>query len=280
VNVTRIFALVVAPLAALSVRADPPVPRPDERKPVTIPFELLDTGHMAIRVKLNDKGPFRVIFDTGAPSVLFSGKAARESGMIPADAKSGFMGNYSAKVKPVAVAVGDFRVKGVVPSVSDHPTVEALASAVGPLEGLVGFDLFAPDKLTIDYRAKTITVVPAKEQKAHDKGDDEKKLNDRLFGPAKVEYSAPAALWGLAVNKAAGDDKPGVAVVGVSEGSAAAEAGLKAGDRLLVLSRRWTDSVEDVYRAAAFVWAGKAVTVTVRRGDKDVELTVKPRAGF
>jgi S1-C subfamily serine protease len=55
---------------------------------------------------------------------------------------------------------------------------------------------------------------------------------------------------------------------------------VKAGDRLLTLDGRWTDSVADCYTAAGFVKAGTAVTVVVKRGGKEKELTVKPAAGL
>ena len=37
-------------------------------KPVVVPFELLPSGHMTVMVKVNGKGPYRLIFDTGARS--------------------------------------------------------------------------------------------------------------------------------------------------------------------------------------------------------------------
>jgi hypothetical protein len=280
---TIAFACFLGVLAALTpaVRAQPPVVKPNDRKTIVVPFELLDSGHMTIQVKLDGRGPFRVIFDTGAPAVMFSGKAAKECGLIPKDAKPFFLGTYTAPAKPTTVQVGEFKAAGIVPDVMDHPTVEALASVFGPLDGLVGFDLFGPEKLTIDYRAKTITVLPAAVAKPYDPAEMKNQMMAKLLGTGtKAESTTPGALWGFAVGKGDKDDKPGVDVTEVRTGSAADEAGLKAGDRLLVVSRRWTDSVDDVYRAAAFVWAGKAVKVSVRRGDKEVERTVKPRAGF
>src|SRR5207245_1874658 len=58
-----VFGLVIV----LPLRADAPALEKAADKPVTVPFELLKTGHMAIMVKINGKGPYKVIFDTGAP---------------------------------------------------------------------------------------------------------------------------------------------------------------------------------------------------------------------
>ena len=49
---------------------------------------------------------------------------------------------------------------------------------------------------------------------------------------------------------------------------------------LLTLDGRWTDTVADTYTAAGFVKPGKAVKVGIKRGDKEMEVTVKPVAGI
>ena len=276
-----VFSCVLSGLALVPAsKAQPPVVKPGaERKTVEVPFEVLESGHMTIQVEIDGKGPYRMIFDTGAPTVMFSGKAAKECGLIPRDAQPFLFGTFSVQPKPASVRVGPFSATGIVANVMNHPIAEALAAEYGPIDGLVGFELFGADKVTIDYRAKTITARLPAVAKPRDPSPHKKATELMAKGP-EPERTAPGAVWGISVSKEARDDKPGVDVTAVQPGSAAAEAGLKAGDRLLVLSRRWTDSVDDVHRAASFIWAGKAVKVTVQRGDKELELTVKPRAGL
>jgi hypothetical protein len=254
-------------------------PVSDVRKEFVIPFEQLSSGHIAIQVKLNGKGPFRMIFDTGAPGVMFSGKAAKEAGIISKDARPGLLGQYSTDIKPVAVQIGDFKIDGVVPHVCDHPTVQSLASALGPLEGLVGFDVFSPDRLSIDYQAHTIIVLPANEQRIFNYVKEDKEMITNLLH-STTAYVAPAALWGFTVGKNKGDAGTGVDVITVEPSSAAAEAGLRAGDRLLSIGHRWTDSEADVYCAAGFIWPGKQVSLVVRRGQNEITLSARPREGL
>ena len=66
----------------------------------------------------------------------------------------------------------------------------------------------------------------------------------------------------------------------VRPGSAAAAAGLRAGDRLLTLDGRWTDSVADCYQAAEAVTPGQAAEVVLRRDGKEVKRTVTPTEGM
>jgi S1-C subfamily serine protease len=91
---------------------------------------------------------------------------------------------------------------------------------------------------------------------------------------------AAAGQWGFVVAKDSDDVKPGVRIKEVMPGSAAEKAGLKAGDRLLTLDDRWTDSVADCYAAAALVKPGQSVKVQAERDGKKIEVTVKPSAGL
>src|SRR5262245_47446070 len=85
--------LTVALVALLvpAVRADDKKEsKPAKAKPVVVPFEMLDSGHMAVQVKVNGKGPYRLIFDTGAPISLVNNKLAKDSGLSKGMAKGGF----------------------------------------------------------------------------------------------------------------------------------------------------------------------------------------------
>ena len=79
--------LALAPAARGDEPKKPPL-KPDER-PVVVPFELLKSRHMAIQVKINDKGPYRLIFDTGAPTNLVNNKVAKESALVGKNDRGG-----------------------------------------------------------------------------------------------------------------------------------------------------------------------------------------------
>jgi len=100
-----------------------------------------------------------------------------------------------------------------------------------------------------------------------------------LSGPSKRTL-APAAQWGVLATKEVGDEDEGVDVKSVVPGSAADKAGLKRGDRVLTIDGRWTDSLADLYDAASHVKPGTAVPVRVKRGGKELELTVTPSKGL
>ncbi len=273
-------ALAAAALVAAPAVAQKPAVK-DVTKAVVVPFELLKTGHMTVMVKVNGKGPYKLIFDTGAPINLFNNKVARDAGLLkgvprPVFTLFGSMGDIKVK----ELEVGGQKVADVAGVVMDHPTVEAISKAFGPIDGIVGFPFFARFKMTLDYQAKTLTFVP----NGFDPPDVLKAMQAALMGslggpPEPIVLSA-TGLWGLAVNKKSGDDEAGVDVTKVLPGSPAAAGGLKAGDRLLTIDGRWTDSLADTFAAAGPVRAGTTVPVVVLRGGKEVTLKIKPVSGL
>jgi len=261
-----------------SIRAeDPPLIKP-AAQPAKVPFELLKTGHMTVMVKVNGKGPYKLIFDTGAPITLVNNKVAREAGLLkgmpkPAFTIFGAMGE--AKIKELEV--GGLKADNVTTIVMDHPTVEAISNAFGPIDGIVGFPFFARFRMTLDYQAKIMTFVP----NGYEPPDVMKALMMAILGTSGgSKVLAPAAQWGMVAAKDASDEEAGVTLKEVLPGSAAATAGLKAGDRLLVLDDRWTDTLPDLFAAAAAVKPGITVTVRIKRDGKDRELKVKPTPGL
>ena len=88
-----------------------------------------------------------------------------------------------------------------------------------------------------------------------------------------------AGLWGFTMVKEKSDDAEGVTVKTVFADSAAAKGGLKAGDRLLTIDGRWTDSLGDTALATSLVKPGRAVSVLVKRDGKEVKLTIAPVVG-
>jgi hypothetical protein len=250
-------------------------------KPVTVPFELFKTKHIGIMVKINGKGPYRVIFDTGSPVTLLSNKVAEETGLLDKKAPKPLFNPFGAggEAKIKTLEVGGAKVENVPAIIMDHPGVEAMSKAFGGVEGIVGFPFFARYKMTIDYQAMQMTLVPTGFTPPDTLDSMMNNMMAILQDPAP-KVLAPAAQWGLVVTKADRDDEAGVRVKEVRPGSAAAAGGLKAGDRLLTLDGRWTDTVADTYIAAGYVKAGTKVKVVVRRDGKEMELTVTPASGL
>jgi hypothetical protein len=254
-----------------------------DTEPVSVAFELLQTKHIAVKVKINGKGPYRVIFDTGAPVLLLNNKIAKESGVIEKNARRPLFSLFGAagEAKIKTLELGNLKATNVPTIVMDHPTLELISQLLGPIEGIVGFPFFARYKMTIDYQAKQLTFVP----NGYEPPDVMKAMMDTVMAlagdkPRPPTVLTPAAQWGVLLRKDEKDSEEGITIDKVLPGSAAAQAGLQASDRLLTLDGRWTDSLADAYRAAGLVKPGQSVPVMVRRAGREVELAVKPQSGL
>lgn len=272
--------------SATALPGEPPQPEKKEpaknlpEKPIVVPFELLKSRHMAVDVKINGKGPYRLIFDTGAPTNLVNTRVAKDSGLVKKDDKGGFALFGMAGAKTIdTLEVGSVKVEKIPVMVLDHPTVAAISNALGPIDGLIGFPFFARFKMTIDYEKKEMTLEP----NGYEPGDAMQAMTKKIMGaqPGKADptFAAPAALWGFEVDKAMKDDDPGVVVKEVLKGGPADRGGLKAGDRLLTIDGRWTDSIADTFTAVSFIRPEKTVIVEVKRDGKEIKLSIKPVKG-
>jgi membrane-associated protease RseP (regulator of RpoE activity) len=273
-----LLACLTAAVRAEAPKADAPA------KATVVPFELLPSGHMAVMVKVNGEGPYRLIFDTGAPITLLDNKIAKAAGLlkdVPEPLFTFFGSKGEVKVKELQV--GGQKVPDMTAIVMDHPTVEAISKAFekklgGPIDGIVGFPFFSRFKMTLDYQAKTMTLLP----NGFKPPDVMKAMMAAIMdaGSGEPKMLAPAAQWGMIAAKEAGDKADGVTIKSVLPDSPAATAGLKAGDRLLTLDGRWTDSLVDLYTAAGYAKPGETAPVVIKRDGKELTLMVKPTAGM
>jgi len=264
---------------------DKPTPKLDE-KAIVVPIELLPSRHFVVLVKLNDKGPYRLILDTGAPLTIINSKVAKEAGLTKkAGGGGGILGLLGGGVDQIQVGkmqVGDVVAEKSGAVVMDHPTVQAISDAFekesGPIAGIIGFPFFARFAMTVDYQKKEVTFKP----NGYKPGDY---MQDLMASMMKIEEKnkprvvSPAGLWGFAVEKEKSDEAEGVTVKTIFADGAAAKGGLKVGDRVLTIDGRWTDSPGDTILAASLIKPGKAVAVSVKRDGKEVKLTITPTTG-
>jgi hypothetical protein len=252
--------------------------RADDDKPAKVPFETLKTQHIVVKIKINGKGPYRVIFDTGAPVSLINTRTAEDAGVAEKGKMPGLpLFGEIPQFKMKTLEIGDLKAEDVSTTVMNHPTVTAIDKVMGPVDGILGLSFFGKYRLTIDYQAKEMTFVPVKFRPP----DVMKNLLTTLTsGAPEKKVLAPAGQWGFSVSKDAKDEDAGVVVKTVLPESPVAKAGLKVGDRLMTLDGRWTDSVADCYSAASYVRPGSAARLVIVRDGKEMELKVTVQTGL
>jgi PDZ domain/Aspartyl protease len=251
----------------------------EKTKKAVVPFEMLPTNHMLVEAKINGKGPYRLIFDLGAPVTLLSNRASEASGVVDADAPRAFLFGMRGEAEIAKLEAGELTATKLPVIVFDHPILSALGDVIGRrIDGIMGFTLFARFRTTIDYQTRRMTFEPVE----YEVRDLLKELPDRMLGPkvARERVLAPLGVWGIRLGRPTGGlDEPGVPVAAVDDGSPAQRGGLKPGDVLTTLDGRWTASIADVFAAAADAEPGRAAEVVILRDGKEMTLSVTPADG-
>ncbi len=244
-----------------------------------VPFEMLPTNHMLVKARINDKGPYQLVFDLGAPITLLNNRASLAAGVIKADAPRSFLMGMRGEAEVGSLTVGELTATKLPVLVLDHPTLTALAEITGRrIDGIMGFTFFARYKTTIDYKTRTMTFDPID----YEVRNLFKDLPDRLMGSRKARRRivAPAGLWGMEPGKPSSDlAVPGVMVDRVLAGSAAERGGLRGGDLITQIDGRWTTSTTDIFEAARGVDPGHPADVVVIRAGAEKTLSIRPDPG-
>jgi hypothetical protein len=124
----------------------------------TVPFELLN-NHIYVNVKLNGKGPYRLLCDTGGANVI-TPELAKELGVTSQGAFEGRgVGEKSEDIaitKVEKVEVGDAKIANQVFAV--YPLGPFSAVEGVPQFGLIGYEVFKRFVAKVDYEKGLLTL--------------------------------------------------------------------------------------------------------------------------
>src|SRR5581483_542183 len=118
------------------VRADEP--KKADLKTYEVPYRMTKTHHILVRAKLNGKGPFNFILDTGAPALFVATKAAKKAGVEPD--KNGWGAFDKMEIEGgVTAPKAQGRLEDAVPL----QRTDGLALARPELHGMIGYNVLA-----------------------------------------------------------------------------------------------------------------------------------------
>jgi membrane-associated protease RseP (regulator of RpoE activity) len=259
-------------------------PKKNDGPTYQVPYRLTHVLHVMVRVKINGKGPFNFIVDTGAPLVYVSKETGKKIG-LQAD-KKGWATLDRLEVEG-GVSLDKFKVRVETPFQLDG--MNALGLAGAELHGVLGYSMLAHFRLGFDFtRDKLLWTKLAFDPPPPQplgKGPAPPdlaaiasimKVLSFFIGKAPLPEVTPRGFLGMALTEADG----AVTVESVLAGGPAAQAGLRAGDRIDQVQGKTVQSVADVQRRTARVTVGQAVRLSVRRGDKTEEITVTAGEGL
>src|SRR5947209_3986763 len=150
-------ATALALTAALAL--DPPGGAKPPRDPqigrsFRVPYRLTDTNHFLVRVRINGKGPFNFLVDSGAPALFVATETAKKIGLKLADEAT-----FWTPIDRLDIE-GGARLSGVKARVEDPfqlVGMNALGLPGATIDGILGFTILGRFRLEIDLTEDRMT---------------------------------------------------------------------------------------------------------------------------
>ena len=111
-----------------------------------VPYRLTDTNHFLVRVRINGKGPFNFLVDSGAPALYMATETAAKIGLKPVK------GEFWTLVDRLDLE-GGARLLSIKSRVEDPfqlVGMNALGLPGASIDGILGFTILARFRLEID----------------------------------------------------------------------------------------------------------------------------------
>jgi hypothetical protein len=242
-----------------------------------VPFRITAAKHILVRAKINGKGPFNFILDTGAPGLFIATEVGKKLGL-----KTDSHGVAALDRLEIEGGVVVPKASGVVETPFQLEGMNGLGLAGVELHGILGYGILARYRMEIDLtRDKMAWTELAYDPKQPRRlggggrgmggldliGDVLKSLGS-LMG---TQAAPDVRLRGfLGVELKDGPDTP--VVQSVLARGPAGRAGLQAGDQLLKFQGRTVVDTDDVLRFARKLAPGDSVMLMVRRAGKVQEI--------
>ena len=120
-----------------------------------IPFQSFEQGGIGVPVFVNGAGPFIFLMDTGATHSSVSGRVVSK-GRLELVAKTTVTTPAGDELRAVVhvphLRIGSIAAHGLLPSVVEHDALDAS----GSIDGIIGQDVLADLRYTIDYKRREI----------------------------------------------------------------------------------------------------------------------------
>jgi hypothetical protein len=269
-------------------------PTPQAAKSYRIPYKLSDTQHILVRAKINGKGPYTFIMDTGAPEIFFAKDTAQKIGITKDK-------NDEAVIEKLEIEGGAIlnRIEAHIADPSQLVGMNAMGLTDTRIEGVLGYNVLARYRIELDptqnkmlwtrldFTPPSLNAMRARPgEKAIEPSADYLAMENMtkslggLFGKKGETQIVLRGFFGIEF-AAEGTTST---IAAVLPGSPAAAAGLKAGDRLAEAAVSGGTPQPVGTKAEAMKLLGKAgpgdaFEITVKRGSQTVKVKVAAGKG-
>jgi hypothetical protein len=277
-----IFSFVAFLGLAVCARADD-APRTETRT-YHVPYRLTSTNHVLVRAKINGKGPYNFIIDTGAPSLFVATAVCRKLGV---EAGADGWGTFDRFEIEGGVVIE--KARGRIEDPFQLEGMNGLGLAGVQLQGMIGYNILARNRVTFDFTKNKMAWQPLDFKPPPPQGLGGQSAPgglDALGSVMKVvgaflgKKPEPEIVLRGYLGVSLKDDADKVVVQRVLEGSPAAQAGMKPGDQISALQDHSLASPAEFRRRMARLGSNEAARLTVLRDGSTRTLEIKPGKGF
>jgi len=279
--------LAVCCLAPPLARAD--APKKEDAKNIEgtayqVPYKLTEVKHVLIRARINGKGPFNFILDTGAPSLFVSTKTCKKLGIEPDDKGWGTFDRFD-----IEGGLSIPKAKGRIDDPFQLEGMNSLGLAGAELHGVIGYSMlaryklefdFTKDKMTwteLDFKPKAPEGLGGKASNADmDAMASLVKVATMFLGKSKQPEPVGRGFLGLELV----DDKDAIVVKSVLAEAPAAKAGLKAGDVVVNVKEKGIKKSDDLRKVTADMKAGDSIKLSIKRAGETKDITITAGEGL
>ena len=265
------------------VKPPPEKHLPQLGKQFQVPYQLTDTNHFLVRARINGKGPFNFLVDSGAPALFIATETAKKIGIKTNQSE------FWTPINRLDLEGGAYLI-GIKARVDDPFQLVGMNALGLPgtwIDGILGFTILARFRLEIDLTRDRM-VWTRLDHEPPDIAVPKPKVGEQ--GGAPMGIQAMSALGPLAKGLAflmgkqpAVDHQPQgflglewsekdnagqkvVFIVAVLDGSPAARSGIHPGDQIVRLNDHDIDGLKDAQTTLANIHAGEQIVLIVDRG--------------
>jgi hypothetical protein len=247
-----------------------------------VPYRLTSTNHVLVRVKINGKGPYHFIIDTGAPALFVSTAVCRKLGIEPDKKGWGTFERFA-----IEGGVDLNKVRGRVEDPFQLEGMNGLGLAGTELHGIIGYSVLARFRLEFDFTKDKMGWTSLDFEPPTPQGIEGAmsgmgalggimKVLGAMLGKNPEQQVVLRGFLGMGLED--GDNT--VLVKTVLAGGPAAGAGLEAGDCINRFQGKTVRSVAEIQRLAAKLTPEELATLTITRGGHTQSLRIKVGKGL
>ena len=129
------------------------------------PTRLDRIGRVMTHVKVNGKGPFRFVIDTGASRSTLAPHLARALGLKPSVGRNVMLNGVTGAAEVPTVAVDSIEIGALRFEKQDLPVI--FTSIMGNADGILGVAGFQDQRIDVDFKRDRVSVLESNGKRPH-----------------------------------------------------------------------------------------------------------------